>query len=171
MKENFEASLAEVLKAEGGNDDDPDDHGGRTSRGITQREYDAWRRERGAPPRDVFLADQSEVVEIYHEEYWEPWGDLLPLGVDYLYFDLAVNGGPHEATVILQRAVGVIADGRIGPITRAAIAEMDPSSIIARFTKYKQSFYRSLHQPKYLRGWLNRTAEAQTIAMRMAKGA
>lgn len=168
--ENFEAALAAVLEAEGGNDDDPADHGGRTSHGITQAEYDAWRREQGAPEQDVWKISPSEIHQIYHDEYWEPWCDMLPKGLDFLYFDLAVNAGPHEATLVLQRAVGVAADGRIGPRTREAIRAADPAGAISRFTKYKRAFYLSLHQPRFIHGWLNRADAAQATAMAMAKG-
>ena len=41
----------------------------------------------------------------------------MPLGVDYIYFDMAVNAGPARAAILLQRALGVTADGRIGPVT------------------------------------------------------
>lgn len=170
MKENFERSLQAVLEAEGGNDDDIDDHGGRTSQGITQREYDAWRREQGLPPIDVWAITKPERDTIYHDEYWEPYCDNLPPGLDYLFFDIAVNGGPHQAVLLLQRALGVVADGRVGPVTRAAISTSDPVSVISRFTKYKRDFYLSLHQPKYINGWLNRCAEANALALKMAKG-
>lgn len=161
---NFQASLAAVLKSEGGNDDDPADHGGRTSRGITQREYDAWCAENGYPQGDVWQAPQEQINDIYHDEYWEPVCDLLPTGIDYLYFDMAVNAGPYRAAVLLQRALGVAADGRIGPITRAAIATADPKQLILAYSDQKRAFYQGLHQPKFLRGWLNRTAEVAQIA-------
>jgi len=38
---------------ERGNDDDPQDPGGRTSRGIIQREYDKYSDRKGLPRRDV----------------------------------------------------------------------------------------------------------------------
>src|SRR5574337_377731 len=109
MKETWSKAYSFVRASEGGNDDDPNDHGGRTSRGITQREYTAWRQERGLPDSDVWSASESEIETIYHDEYWEPWCDLLPAGTDYLYFDMAVNAGPYRATVILQRALGIAA--------------------------------------------------------------
>jgi lysozyme family protein len=154
--DNFQKSLAFVLKDEGGNDDDPSDHGGRTSRGITQKEYDAWCLENGKKQQDVFLAPQSEIDSIYHDEYWNPWCDGLPSGTDYLYFDMSVNAGPHEATVLLQRALGVTADGRIGPVTRTAIAVSDIHTLIDNYTAQKRAFYLSLHQPRFIKGWLNR---------------
>jgi lysozyme family protein len=156
-----------VLESEGGNDDDPADHGGRTSRGITQREYDAWRREQGLPSHDVWTAGQNEIEQIYHDEYWEPQCDNLPVGIDYLYFDMAVNAGPHRATVLLQRALGVADDGRIGPITRAAIQVADPKQLIRAYSNVKRAFYQGLHQPRFLRGWFNRAAAVEKTANSM----
>jgi hypothetical protein len=108
---NFKASLALVLQSEGGNDDDPADHGGRTSRGITQREFDAWRAENKNPLMDVWSASQADINAIYREEYWDPFCDGLPKGLDYLYFDMAVNAGPNRAAILLQRALKVTDDG------------------------------------------------------------
>lgn len=164
MQENFQASLAAVLKSEGGNDDDPADHGGRTSRGITQREYDAWRAGQGLAARDVWAADDSEISSIYHDEYWNPFCDSFPKGLDYLYFDMAVNAGPHRAAVLLQRALGVNDDGRIGPVTRQAVSVADARQLIINFSEAKRNFYRSLHQPRFLNGWLNRTNSVEQIA-------
>jgi len=171
MEANFKASLAAVLKSEGGNDDDPADHGGRTSRGITQKEYDAWRSEHKLPRLDVWKASDQDIHDIYHDEYWAPLGDKLPIGVDYLYFDMAVNAGPHRAAVLLQEALGVNADGRIGPITRQAIATADAKVLVEHFSASKASWYRSLHQPTFTQGWLNRTGFVRTTALAMiAKG-
>lgn len=170
MKDNFQASLEAVLKDEGGNDDDPADHGGRTSRGITQREYDAWRKEHGQPTMDVWKAPKLDIDDIYLEEYWRPQCDLLPKPIDYLYFDLAVNAGPYRAAVILQRSLGVTADGRIGSITRAAIAHIDPMTFISTFSFEKRNFYIGLHQPKFTRGWLNRVDHTKQVAISMMKG-
>jgi len=170
MKENWPQSYKLVRQSEGGNDDDPDDHGGRTSRGITNREYLAWRHERGLTPQDVFSMSEEECETIYHDEYWEPYCDMLPIGTDYLFFDMSVNAGPHQAAILLQRALGVVADGRIGPITRGAIRDADPVNLIARFSDKKAEFYRSLHQPKYLKGWLNRVTFSKANALKMVKG-
>lgn len=164
---NFQVSLKALLKSEGGNDDDPADHGGRTSRGITQREYDAWRNEKGLIHRDVWSADQGEIEDIYKEEYWDPYCDSFPIGLDYLYFDMAVNAGPHRAAILLQQALGTTPDGRIGPITRAAVQSANPKALIQRYSDRKRSFYLALHQPRFTKGWLNRTAEVQQIANAM----
>lgn len=167
---NFPASLRFVLVSEGGNDDDPLDHGGRTSRGITQREYDAWRTEKGLPILDVWQASQSDVTTIYHDEYWAPYCDLMPTGIDYIYFNNAVLDGPHRATVLLQQALGVTADGRIGPITRQAILNAHAAATIIKLSDASEAFYRGLHQPRFLKGWLNRVASVEKNALAMVVG-
>jgi lysozyme family protein len=167
---SFDQSLKYILEDEGGNDDDPLDHGGRTSRGITQREYDAWCNEHGTPRHDVWTASQSDIRDIYRQEYWQPQCDLLPVGVDYLFFNMAVNGGPYRASVLLQRAVNVVDDGRIGPMTRQAIAKFDAKTLVNNFTMSAERFYRSLHQPRFLKGWLNRNKRVQLRALAMIEG-
>ena len=169
MRENFKASLACVLKSEGGNDDDPQDHGGRTSRGITQREYDAWRGEKRLGHLDVWKAPQDDIEAIYHNEYWNPWCDMIPLGPDYMFFDMCVNAGPNRAIILGQRALGVVADGRVGPLTRQAIRTVDASTMISRYTQAKEQFYRSLHQPRFINGWLNRNRQVFETAQQMIK--
>jgi len=169
---NFSKSLKFVLQDEGGNDDDPTDHGGRTSRGITQREYSAWRFEHHLPDRDVWTASQDEITAIYHDEYWEPWGDIFPTGIDYLFFDMAVNAGPSRATKLLHRALGVVADGRIGPVTRNAVRATNRTTLIANYSNAKRNFYNGIvanhpDQRKYIRGWLNRVANVQKNATTM----
>lgn len=171
MEANFAKCLALVLKSEGGNDDDPADHGGRTSRGITQREYDAWCAEHDRPSGDVWKATQSDISAIYHDEYWNPWCPLIPVGSDYVFFDMCVNGGPHRAIVLGQRALGVKDDGRVGPATRAAFrAVTDPVKLLDAYTAAKRSFYVSLHQKRFISGWLNRTQQVHTAALAMIKG-
>ena len=81
---NFQKCLQLILASEGGNVDDPDDPGGRTSRGVTQREYDAYRHAHPGLPEDVWFAPQSAVADIYDMSYWQPWGPRFPGGVDYV---------------------------------------------------------------------------------------
>lgn len=145
----------------------PADHGGRTSRGITQREYDAWRAENKLPQLDVWKAPQQEIEAIYHNEYWNPWCDSLPTGVDYIVFNNNVLDGPHRSMVLLQQALGVTADGRIGPITRQAIAHADAATVIRRLSQASAAFYQSLHQPRFTKGWMNRVASVNSAALGM----
>jgi hypothetical protein len=94
----FDEALAVVLRFEGGYSDDPDDPGGATMRGITQRTYDAWRRRQGFPVRPVRTISDAEVRAIYREEYWQPAGcDTAPWPLALVLFDAAVQHGVRRA--------------------------------------------------------------------------
>jgi lysozyme family protein len=116
---------------------------------------------------DVWKAPQSDIETIYHDEYWNPLCDGLPLGVDYIVFNNNVLDGPVRSIKLLQAALGVTPDGRVGPITREAIRSADGAVLINKLSAASAAFYQSLHQPKFLRGWLNRVAFVQKNATSM----
>jgi lysozyme family protein len=176
MEANFKQSLAWVRTSEGGNDDDPDDRGGRTSRGITQREYDAYCRMAGLPPGDVWKATDGVVDDIYHRSYWMPYGPIMPPGVDYMLFDDSVLSGPVTATKTLQRALGVAADGHIGVLTSEAISKADPKQLVdaiaaARLRRYEGIIASIPRDAKFRRGWDNRVTFAQHNAHSLVSNA
>lgn len=173
-QEDFARSLRLVLIHEGGNDDDPRDHGGRTSRGITQKEYDAWRRQRGLATGDVWQATDAEIQSIYHDQYWEPYCDNLPPGLDYEFFDFCVNAGRTQAVKTLQRSLLTVpADGMFGVRTEQAVRGVnDITSLLNRYSDLRRSFYRANAQfGVYGRGWIRRTDEVEASALAMANGA
>ena len=168
MEINWTHCLAIIREEEGGNDDDPYDRGGRTSRGIIQREYDAYRQHKKLPIKDVWKADDSEIDEIYHISYWDPWCPMFPNGIDLCYFNLNVNDGIHESTVILQRALGVKADGHIGIVTRTALEKANLKILIPSWAIEARKAYRSFRQfRRYGKGWLKRTDHVERLAMLM----
>lgn len=157
MDANWPQSLVWVRKQEGGNDDDPDDPGGRTSRGITQREYNAYCSLHGLPRLDVWSAPDEQIDDIYLASYWRPYSPALPTGVDYSFFDENVNAGLHEAAVILQRALGVAADGHIGAVTMAACQKADADALVDEIARQRVLVYKQTRGFwKYGKGWLNR---------------
>jgi len=172
VKSNFTKCLNFVLQDEGGNTDNPADSGGRTSRGITQYEYNAWCSLQKSPGGDVFLATDATIAAIYQQQYWLPNCDPLPVGTDYLLFDMNVNMGPRQATILLQRGLGVIADGHFGVITMAAAMKANPQVLVPAVSNLKIAFYKELEreQPKDIvfdRGWMNRVANVQTRDLAM----
>jgi len=149
---------------------DAHDPGGHTMCGIIQREYDLYRKHWGKKPRDVRELTEIEGREIYRMNYWMPECPKLPPGLDLVYFDEAVNAGPHAATLLLQRALGVTADGVWGPITDLAIkgAAHDLKATISAYTKEREHYYRGLKGfPYFGHGWLRRAEEVGAAAMRM----
>jgi lysozyme family protein len=91
--------------------------------------------------------------------------------VDYIYFNNCVLDGPNRATVLLQQALGITADGRVGPVTRQAFKSAQSASTIIKLSAASAAFYRGLHQPKFLKGWLNRVAFVEKNALSMLTGA
>lgn len=112
-----------VLASEGGYVNHPRDPGKATNMGITIATLRAWRGT-NVTNKDVRNLTQAEALAIYKAQYWDTVrADLLPLGLDYLTFDYAVNSGPARAIKDLQRTVGVNADGVIGQKTLSKIKE------------------------------------------------
>lgn len=92
----------------------------RTNKGITQSAYNAFRRSKNLPQADVFNISKQE-ADIYHNNDWKPGQcDKMVLALAVVQFDTAVNFGVGDAVQFLQDALGVAADGAIGPQTLAA---------------------------------------------------
>jgi lysozyme family protein len=152
----FRAALADTLEHEGGFSDHPLDAGGRTYRGITHK-TDAFRKTIGQHARPVERADDWEIERIYFDDYWVPCNcDALPERLARCVFDMAVNSGPWNAKLALQRAVHTRADGVIGPVTIAA-AKATPE-VTLRFLERRMAFIQEListrpSQVAFLEGW------------------
>jgi lysozyme family protein len=169
---SFPACLHFTLREEGGNVDDPEDPGGRTSRGVTQKVYNAYRGEHPHLHPDVFEAPQAAIEAIYREQYWKPYGDQLPAGLDLIFFDYSVNSGRQQAVKTLQRALGVNPDGMFGIITRDAIDAADIPALIRAYCEGRRTFFRGLAKfPRYGKNWLGRTTRCEAAALSMAQAA
>jgi lysozyme family protein len=136
----------------------PLDAGGPTKFGVTLATLSNWRG-CACSAADVQALTPTEACDIYKADYWVAVaGDQLPAGVDLLAFDTAVNMGPGVAVQMLQQALGIIGDGKIGPQTLAAIAAItDPSGVIDRVRARRAARYASL--PSYRTfgaGWMSR---------------
>jgi lysozyme family protein len=132
---DFDKSLRFVLKNEGGFVDDPDDPGGATNFGITQRIYDGYRNHLGLLRQTVGKITDDEVKKIYEQQYWINGRAVkLPWPFNLMHFDACVNIGKPEdgfkrSARVLQRALRVKVDGDIGPITLGAAKEATSKSI------------------------------------------
>lgn len=145
IEDGFASSLRIILRAEGGYVNDPNDPGGATNQGITQAVYDSWRRGRGLSTRPVRGIDPSEIRQIYLERYWTPARcDELSSPVALVHFDCAVNAGVEQAALTLQRAVGVTADGVIGPVTLATARARPPLDLVDEMLFQRLRYYRAI---------------------------
>jgi len=153
---NFDQAFDILLKHEGGFSDHPADPGGKTRYGITE-----------AVAREVgYRGDMRELPldlakRIYEDRYWDAVrAEELPEAIRYAVFDAAVNSGPRQATLWLQRAVGVKDDGIIGPQTLAAVRAADPERLLRRMLAQRLRFMAGLpNWTAFGRGWARRIAD------------
>ena len=153
---NFETCFGKLLGHEGDFSDHPADPGGATRFGITE-----------AVAREVgYRGDMRELPldlakRIYLEKYWKPISaDDLPPGIRYIVFDGAVNSGPGQSVRWLQRALGVVDDGKIGPKTLAAAYAQNADALRCRILAQRLRFMSSLaNWPAFSRGWARRICD------------
>ena len=167
MKDNFDYALMFEFEFEGGYSDHPADPGGATNLGITIAEL---ARERGhlVTKQDVRDLTQAEAANIYHDRYWEAARcDELPAGLDLAVFDCAVNQGLGRARRFLQAAAGVRIDGKIGPVTMAAVHKASPGPLLIDFMAHRMQGYASLVGlfRTFGLGWSRRLIACQTAAI------
>jgi lysozyme family protein len=168
MQSNWKKSFEMMLASEGGYVNHPSDPGGMTNLGVTKRVWEEWT---GRESNEAEMrALTPELVEtLYKVRFWDACRcDEMPSGIDYLVFDFAVNAGPSCSAKILQEAVGVDADGMIGPVTLAAVKAQDPDWLIEQFSQAKKDFYRSLGTfETFGKGWLDRIEQVKVKSISM----
>jgi len=153
---NFDTAFALLLGHEGDFSDHAADPGGETRFGITE----AVARQAGYTG-DMRALPVDLAKRIYLDSYWRPVrADDLPPGVRYIVFDGAVNSGPAQSALWLQRALGVTADGVIGPQTLAAAYAKDAQQLKTAILAQRLRFMTSLtNWPAFSRGWARRIAD------------
>jgi lysozyme family protein len=169
MKHNWDEALKHILRYEGGYVNHPDDPGGMTNLGVTKRVWEEWIG-RPATEADMRALTPEKVSPLYKKRYWDAVrGDDLPSGVDLCVFDCAVNAGVGRASKFLQQAVGVTADGQIGPKTVEATTAKSADEVVERFCKLRETHYKS--RPTFAtfgKGWMNRLASIEAESRDLA---
>lgn len=152
----FEDFVERVLQHEGGYSRHPDDPGGETMWGVTQRTA-----RRAGYRGDMRYLTRDEAKQIYRKAYWNTVrGDKLSPTVAFQVFDGAINSGVDRSSEWLQEIVGVAQDGLIGPKTLAAAAEFDPLEVAVRYNSIRLRFLTGLPTwGAFGRGWSRRIAD------------
>lgn len=131
-----------IYKHEGGFVNHPNDPGGATNRGITQRTYDAYRQRKGLPVRPVQQMTHDEDLEIYSTQYWKPEWEKLGFKLAACAMDTAVNMGPSRAERFLKDCGG----------SHVTFLQL-------RIAKYKELIERNPKLKVFERGWMNRVTD------------
>lgn len=157
----FEEFIDRVLDDEGGFTKDPADNGNWTGGkqgvgllkgtkfGIAANTY---------PTLDIANLTREEAVAIYRRDWWNALrADQMPPMVAAMLLSVAVNTGLGRAARWLQKAVGVPADGKIGPVTLGAVQSTDPNDIGFLFLAEYLDFLNDLPTwGRFGRGWSQR---------------
>ena len=150
---NFDDAFALLVPEEGGysNPAPGVDPGGETNFGISKRSY---------PDEDIKNLTRERAKAIYEADFWlKAQCDIVPEWIKFDLFDTAVNSGPHQAVVLLQRAAFADADGVIGPHTLMGMGYMTPDKLRRRFNGLRLQLMEGLHNwPPNSRGWALRVA-------------
>lgn len=151
MTDTFATFIDRVLSHEGGYVFDKRDPGGETQWGISKRSY---------PALNIKALTRDQAMAIYRRDFWDAQQcDKLPKAIAFQLLDAVINHSAGNAVRWLQAAVGVVADGAIGPITLAAVRRADPNDLLLRFNAARLEFYASLKTFDHFgRGWTRRVA-------------
>jgi lysozyme family protein len=110
-------------------------------------------------------------MEIYRRKYWIAGScQLLSYPLAIIHFDGCVNHGVGRANRFLQRAVGAIEDGAIGPQTLSAINSANQGAVIQSLSNTRTNFYqqianRDASQKMFLTGWMRRINEVTAYSL------
>jgi lysozyme family protein len=161
-----ELCIPRTLAHEGGYVNHPSDPGGATNRGITIGTFRRYIKAKGKIA-DLKAMTQAQAVKVYEAQYWDAVkADQMPFGVDFALFDFAVNSGPARAAMFLQEIVGAAPDGKIGPLTLAAVAKMDAPWVVNELCNDRLTFLRRLSTwSSFGKGWTRRVSDVRAAAL------
>lgn len=170
----FDEALEHVLAYEGGEVNDPHDPGGHTNKGITYDTFKRWRRRsqwqrngQTATHQELSEISDGETADIYRTLYWQaPRCDDLPTILRLPVFDTAVNMGVNAAVILLQKTVGSIPDGIVGPNTLEAAHRTDGLDAVSEYVARRALRYAELdHVSRYGLGWYRRLVSVYRTAL------
>lgn len=177
MNSRFAICLAWLTSSsiEGGYVHDKDDRGGATNHGVTQATYDRFRDAKNFARQSVRNINLIEVADVYRIDYWDVCRcSDLPVPLDLVVFDSAVQHGAGRAIKWLQQIVGAVTDGQCGPKTLYAVHDRalrhQLPEVIDAYLDLREAFYARIiandpSQRKFKDGWENRlNALADEIA-------
>jgi len=160
------------------------DKGGATKFGVTYATFKSWCKEiivvkvpcdkdlnGKITKNDLRLTVLNDVKPIYKAFYWDV------VNADYinnqrvaeLFVDFIINSGcgyKNKHIKVIQKIVGVKADGKIGEKTLKAINSYNQKELYIKLYKYRINYYYSIAhggQRNNLEGWLNRMLKIKSI--------
>lgn len=154
--------------------DDPDDSGGPTKFGVTQKAYSRFL---GFPATLEMMQALTfdDVVPFYRHEFWTPLncGRIKEPGIAIAIFDCAVLYGIIQAAVMAQQALNLDGallrvDGILGDRTIAFLNQTTRGSFLENLRRFVMQRIDLLvrtnsKDEKYRKGWENRAKRLLTL--------
>lgn len=171
MEANFDAAAAFALdifpKQEGTLED-------AAYSGISLPVYAAYCKLHGSPVGDPREMTRGTAAAIYRANWWNPYCPVLPNGLDFLFFNIAILEGLVHAVFSLQRVLKIDQDGHFGVVTMSAVRDAgDLKAVINSICDSREASYLSLVKsdrrlwPAYARCSLF-NGKAQAAALKLA---
>ncbi|MHB9836857.1 glycosyl hydrolase 108 family protein [Paraburkholderia terrae] len=161
--DNFTRAFLIVVGIEAGLSLDPDDPGNWTghAKGAGILKGTKYGISAAANPSlDIANLTLVQAKAIYLADYWnDVRADALSWPLACYVFDAAVNQGQPKAKLLLQTALGVVADGVIGPVTLAAASRAGAYQNAAFMTARAFDYMKKANFPHDGHGWFNRLFE------------
>ena len=159
---DFDWALRFSLRWEGGDHHPTLADPNPTRKGITQRFYDAVAKKYGWRQSSVFDLTDPEIAMCYRLIWEQSKAIQMPRLLACVHFDCSVNMSGPRANRVLQRALGVMADGVIGPRTLEAAQKALAPEVAKRQIHWREEEYKDLVEMRpilrtFITGWLNRT--------------
>lgn len=164
---DFKKYFPKLLQFEGGLSNDKADKGGLTKYGVILAEWinKGWDKDgdKDVDAQDLKLITVDDAARIAKPYYWDKVGgdDLRNQCVAELLADFAYNSGVGTASKKIQKLVGAVEDGNIGPKTIALINGKDQKDLFEKLKQIRKNFYIAIiannpSQKVFEKGWMNR---------------
>lgn len=174
---SFEQAIVTVLLHEGITSDDAEDRGGPTHYGISLRflktldelETEGFlagdiNHDGQIDVQDIQSLGRRGAIALYRAYWWDRYGydRITHQTIATKVLDLTVNMGAKASHCCLQRAVRatsgrcLVEDGILGPKTLQAVNDLNSETLLIAYRSEAAGYYRSLRQPHFEKGWLNR---------------
>lgn len=156
-----------IFRWEGLNANDPDDLGGATRMGVT---IATWKKvgydkdgDGDIDVDDLWKITKEDVVNrVLKPHYWDRWkaDEIKSQSVANLLVDWVWGSGAHGIKRV-QQALGLKADGIVGPVTLREVNSYNSRDLFHFIKGLRVAFLYEICEKrpvnkKFLRGWLNR---------------
>lgn len=169
-EDTFTVAFRVLVGEEGGYSDDSHDKGNWTGNvvGVGELRGTKYGISAGSFPSlpiKSLTLDQAKLI--YHGKYWSViHGDSLPPPLALIMFDAAVNNGVFRATQWLQHCLGIVEDGKFGPVTLGTVVSTSISlyALCSCVMNQRMWFMSELPNWRANPGWCTRLARLPWIA-------